>query len=237
MLKKIIELKRMINGEFPLSLLIKRGLKVGKNFSKQSGCYIDPSHCFLITIGDNVTFSINVTLLAHDASMKNKLDYARIGSIVIGNNCFIGANSTILPGVEIGDNSIVGAGSVVTKSIEKNSVYAGVPAKKICTLETFLEKQKLKVFEDFGNFNQEENNEFKATYMEKQKKIGMKKIMQTEYLQTLIEIIVNSYASKYHETKIEKLIDITKDINLFWNLHTTFFLFPFSNIFQIYYNR
>ena len=100
-----------------------------------------------------------------------------------------------------------------------------------------LEKQKLKVFEDFGNFNQEENNEFKATYMEKQKKIGMKKIMQTEYLQTLIEIIVNSYASKYHETKIEKLIDITKDINLFWNLHTTFFLFPFSNIFQIYYNR
>jgi len=142
MLKKIIELKRMINGEFPLSLLIKRGLKVGKNFSKQSGCYIDPSHCFLITIGDNVTFSINVTLLAHDASMKNKLDYARIGSIVIGNNCFIGANSTILPGVKIGDNSIVGAGSVVTKSIEKNSVYAGVPAKKICSLDTFIEKQK-----------------------------------------------------------------------------------------------
>jgi hypothetical protein len=100
-----------------------------------------------------------------------------------------------------------------------------------------LEKKKLFIFEDFGNFNQEENSEFKATYMEKQKKIGMKKIMQTAYLQTLLEIIVNSYASKYYENKIEKLMNIAKDMNLFWNLHIIFFLFPFSNIYQIYYNR
>ena len=100
-----------------------------------------------------------------------------------------------------------------------------------------LEKKKLQIFEGFGNFNQEENSEFKSTYMEKQKKIGMKKIMQTEYLQTLLEIIVNSYASKYYENKIEKLMDIAKDMNLFWNLHTIFFLFPFSNIYQIYYNK
>jgi hypothetical protein len=100
-----------------------------------------------------------------------------------------------------------------------------------------LEKKKLQIFEDFGNFNQEENSEFKSTYMEKQKKIGMKKIMQTAYLQTLLEIIVNSYASKYYENKIEKLMDIAKDMNLFWNLHTIFFLFPFSNIYQIYYNK
>ena len=100
-----------------------------------------------------------------------------------------------------------------------------------------LEKKKLQIFEDFGNFNQEENSEFKSTYMEKQKKIGLKKIMQTAYLQTLLEIIVNSYASKYYENKIEKLMDIAKDMNLFWNLHTIFFLFPFSNIYQIYYNK
>ena len=143
MIKAIIKLKRLINGEIPISILVKRGLKVGKNFSRQSGCYIDPSHCFLISIGDNVTFSINVTLLAHDASMKYVLDYARIGRIVIGNNCFIGANTTILPGVTIGDNCIIGAGSIVTKSVEENSVYAGVPAKKICSIDEFSKKQKM----------------------------------------------------------------------------------------------
>jgi len=51
--------------------------------------------------------------------------------IIIGENVWIGMNSIILKGVMIGDNSIIGAGSVVTKDIEKNSIYAGNPARKI----------------------------------------------------------------------------------------------------------
>lgn len=47
----------------------------------------------------------------------------------VGENCFIGGNSLILPGVEIGDNCVVGAGSVVTKSVPPRSVVAGNPAK------------------------------------------------------------------------------------------------------------
>ena len=47
----------------------------------------------------------------------------------IGENCFIGGRSLILPGVEIGDNCVVGAGSVVTKSVPPRSVVAGNPAK------------------------------------------------------------------------------------------------------------
>ena len=73
-LKKVLE---MVNREVPIEILKKRGMKVGKNFSKQQGCFIDPSHCFLIEIGNNVTFSIRVTLLAHDASSKKILDYAK----------------------------------------------------------------------------------------------------------------------------------------------------------------
>ena len=47
----------------------------------------------------------------------------------VSENCFIGGQSMILPGVEIGDNCVVGAGSVVTKSVPPRSVVAGNPAK------------------------------------------------------------------------------------------------------------
>ena len=127
-------------GEIPLFVLRKRGMLIGKNFSRQQGCYIDPSHCFLIEIGDNVTFSIRVTLLAHDASTKKILGYSKIGRIIIGSNVFIGANVTILPNVKIGDNSIVGANSVVTKDIPSDSVFAGNPARYVCSVNEFKRK-------------------------------------------------------------------------------------------------
>ena len=61
----------------------------------------------------------------------------------MGNNCFIGYGSIILPGVKIADNCIVGAGSVVTKSVLKeNSVVAGNPAKYICSLEDYLKRSE-----------------------------------------------------------------------------------------------
>lgn len=67
-------------------------------------------------------------------------DVIKYGKISIGDNCFIGANVTILPGVTIGPNSIVGAGSVVTKNVEPDSVYAGVPARRICSLREYADK-------------------------------------------------------------------------------------------------
>ena len=51
--------------------------------------------------------------------------------ITIGNGCWIGSNSTVLPGVNIGNGTIIAAGSVVVHDCEENSLYAGVPAKKI----------------------------------------------------------------------------------------------------------
>lgn len=50
-----------------LGKLIKRGLKVGKNFHRMGGVIIDPSHCYHITIGDNVTLAPRVHILAHDS--------------------------------------------------------------------------------------------------------------------------------------------------------------------------
>ena len=132
----------MVNREVPTEKLIKKGLKVGNNFNRQQGCFIDPSHCFLIEIGDNVTMSIRVTLMAHDAGTKKGLGYTRIGRIRIGNNVFLGANSTVLPNVRIGDNAIIGAGSIVTRDIPANCVAAGVPAKILCTVDEYLAKNR-----------------------------------------------------------------------------------------------
>ena len=106
--------------------------------------------------------------------------------------------------------------------------------KYLLILFNILEKNKFEFLVDLGK-NEESNNEFISTYMEKQKKIGVKKIYQTEYLKTLIDIFVNSYASKYHEKKIDDLIKIAGEKNIFWHLHDLFLHFPFSNIFQIYY--
>ncbi len=134
----IKELVYRIRGEYTLDRLKKMGLTVGKNFNPQLGFELDPSHCWLIQIGDNVTFGPHVQVLGHDASTCPYIGYAKIGRVSIGNNVFVGANSVILPGVTIGDNVIIGAGSVITKSIDSNTVYAGNPARPIKTIDEYV---------------------------------------------------------------------------------------------------
>ena len=128
-----------------LDKLIKRGLKVGKNFHRMGGVLIDPWHCYHITIGDNVVLAPRVHILAHDASTGIFLGKTRAANVVIGNNVFIGAGTIILPGVHIGNNVIVGAGSIVTKDIPDNSVAVGNPCKVISSLDEYLAKEKAKM--------------------------------------------------------------------------------------------
>lgn len=51
--------------------------------------------------------------------------------VILGDNVWVGANSTLLPGCRIGDNSIIAAGSVVNKEVPQNQIWGGVPARKI----------------------------------------------------------------------------------------------------------
>lgn len=63
------------------------------------------------------------------------------GEIRIGNNCFIGARTVILPGVSLADTTIVAAGSVVTKSVsETGTIIGGNPARFIGRTGAFAEK-------------------------------------------------------------------------------------------------
>ena len=144
------------------------GLKTGKNFHCFSDYPIDANWPWLITIGDNVTISTNVKLLAHDASTCLVGAHTKIGIISIGNNVFIGAGSIVLCDTRIGDNCIIGAGSVVTHDVPSNSVYAGNPATFICSYTDFQEKH-LKSLETHPYFSNRRWNEWpEATQNERE---------------------------------------------------------------------
>ncbi len=76
-----------------------------------------------VHVGAHSYIAFDARILTHDRT-RGLYVHTRIGQ-----NCFIGGSSLILPGVEIGDNCVVGAGSVVTKSVPPRSVVAGNPAK------------------------------------------------------------------------------------------------------------
>lgn len=167
-----------LRGEYTTEKLIKMGLKVGKNFQRLNGVILDPAHCWLITIGDNVTISPRVHILAHDASTKGFLNYTKIGRVNIGNNVFIGAESVVLPNVTIGDNVVIGANSTVTKDIPSNSVYAGNPAKFIYTIDEYIKKNKRKMKygpvygEEYTLRTNVDEDKKKKMYYELENKIG-----------------------------------------------------------------
>lgn len=138
----IKELLFRFRGEYTTEKLIKMGMQVGKNFKRLKDVILDPSHCWLIEIGDNVTLAPRVHILCHDASTKQFLGYTKIGCVKIGNNVFIGAESVVLPGVTIGSNVVIGANSTVTHNIPDNSVYIGSPAKYLCSLDDYLRKER-----------------------------------------------------------------------------------------------
>ena len=138
-------LRKIYRFFFPITLVEsykKMGVKIGDNCKFQFDVVIDYSHYWLIEIGNDVTLAPKVHILAHDASTFNHVGYSKIGKVKIGDNVFIGANSTILPGVTIENNTIIGAGSIVTKDIPKNSIAVGNPAKVIGNITTFLSKTK-----------------------------------------------------------------------------------------------
>ena len=142
MIKKLIQLYKRI--AWPLEKQARKaGVKIGENNFIASHFW--SSEPYLITIGSNCDITSGVKFFTHGGARAARATYPKFdffGKINVGSYVYIGTNSLIMPGVSIGDNVLIAAGSVVTKSIPSNVVVGGNPAKILCSLDVFIERNK-----------------------------------------------------------------------------------------------
>ncbi|HSU49376.1 MAG TPA: acyltransferase [Segetibacter sp.] len=110
-------------------VFIENDVTIGNRVTIKSGVQIWDG----ITIEDDVFIGPNVTF-TNDLKPRSKKYPEVFLKTIIRAGASIGANSTILPGIEIGENAMVGAGSVVLKNIDPNTLWVGNPARKIKNL-------------------------------------------------------------------------------------------------------
>ncbi|MHB0805205.1 acyltransferase [Stutzerimonas nitrititolerans] len=154
MVRKI--LARGLGPFFPRLRAKLLGVKFGEGckFNKK---VIWGSEPYLISIGNYFYCSAYVSFITHDGSVnvlrnlsKSYKDCDYFAPILLGHNIFLGYGVVVMPGSVIGDNVIVGACSLVKGELASNMVYAGTPAKPICTLEEYENKYGEKLFKTKG---------------------------------------------------------------------------------------
>ncbi|MED4534035.1 acyltransferase [Metabacillus fastidiosus] len=106
-------------------------MEIGEQTSFALMVMLDVMYPEKISVGKNTVIGYNTTILAHEYLIK---EY-RLGEVRIGNEVMIGANTTILPGIEIGDGAIVSAGTLVHKDVPAGTFVGGNPMRIIYTKE------------------------------------------------------------------------------------------------------
>lgn len=140
--------KLLINSDGYIKYLRSCGITIGEDvtFHSPNDTHVDITDPHLLFIENHVNLTGPVTILTHDygwSVIKGKSGeiFGNEKPVVIGNNFFIGWGATILCGSTIEDNVIIGAHSVVSGHVESDSVWGGVPARRICSLEQYREKR------------------------------------------------------------------------------------------------
>ena len=111
-----------------------RNLRVGARCFMGAECLLDLAHA--IELHEEVTLAERVLILTHtnvgyrDHPLQQQIPRVA-GPVIIRRGAFIGANATLLPGVEIGERAVVAAGAVVIRSIPRDSKVGGVPARPL----------------------------------------------------------------------------------------------------------
>lgn len=137
-------IKRMLFGRLreakKAGMIVEDGVTImgGVNFGSEP---------YLIYLHKFCRLSTDVMFITHDggtwAFRNDNQKYKHVikyGKIEVGEYSFIGARAIIMPGTIIGNHCVIGAGSLVNRNVPDGTVYAGVPAKYICTTEEYAEK-------------------------------------------------------------------------------------------------
>ncbi|MGL4394829.1 MAG: sugar O-acetyltransferase [Brevinema sp.] len=109
---------------------------LGDDVYMNFGCTILDSAAVRIGSGTMIAPNVQIYTATHPIDVKTRnsgMEFAQ--AITIGENCWIGGGSIILPNVTIGNNTVIGAGSVVTKNIPDNVVAAGNPCRVIKNIQ------------------------------------------------------------------------------------------------------
>lgn len=141
-----------------------KNIKVGKNSQIfKRGCYVQGGGKLII--GEYVSFATNIGIITANHDIYNQQQHIK-GKVEIGDYCWIGMNSVILPNVKLGPRTIVGAGSVVTKSFPEGfCVIGGNPAKKIKDLDPDKFVRPKCKYEAYGYILAEDYEQFNKQYL------------------------------------------------------------------------
>lgn len=127
-------------GEQTLRYMRKLGLHAEPPIRLAARSIVDPRFAWAVEIGAHTIIASDVRIIAHDAAIKRISGYTEVRPVVIGERCYIGAGTTILPGAIIGDEAVIGAGAVVRGEIPARSLAVGTPAKVVGNINDLRER-------------------------------------------------------------------------------------------------
>lgn len=107
----------------------RSGVRIGRNTQINRNCTVDVRGG--LTIGDNVSISLNVMILTASHNVNDPSFEVENWPVTIEDHVWIGAGATVLPGVTLGRGAVVAAGAVVTRDAPPMAIVAGVPARLV----------------------------------------------------------------------------------------------------------
>jgi acetyltransferase-like isoleucine patch superfamily enzyme len=131
------------NDDPRIERLRAQGARIGQNVFFGPDIYIEHDFAPLLTIEDGAVLARGVCVLLHDSALNNVAGAPlKFGRVTLRRNCYIGANATILCGVEVGERAVVGSCALVAEPVPAGSVAYGQPARVRGTVEELVAKHE-----------------------------------------------------------------------------------------------
>ena len=130
-LYRIAGLKVASPAVYPRCRIVGRRLSIGEWAMVNSECYLDAMAPIDIGAGAHLGMRVTVITTTHREGATGRVGPVVTRPVTIGDDVWIGAGALLLPGARVGARTIIAAGAVVRGDCDADSVYGGVPARKI----------------------------------------------------------------------------------------------------------